>query len=244
MPYTCACFYHWSTRPWTVYNFLLRLWAQPFLVLVGEAASPPICLHSPSGTVSIWTFFVFVLQGTPHLGYFLALASQPCTIWKFPWVLCSVLESPFPYQCLQLFRRGFRSDQQLFSDSYRAIWIFCPVWSPWGYCSCIQVFDRLTSRLAELPWDLDCPSVSCDDRGSEISWLGLLWSCKKRPGKSDTCLPFHHIVTEKVSTGCFHSLQNDCFVAVFTNVQWGGEDKMEAILFFLNGIYVLMACAQ
>ena len=43
-----------------------------------------------------------------------------------------------------------------------------------GNCSCIQVFDRLTSRLAELPWDLDCPSVSCDDRGSEISWLGLL----------------------------------------------------------------------
>ena len=49
----------------------------------------------------------FVLQGIfQHLGYFLALASQPCSIWTVSRGLRSVLEVPFDGSMSPAFLEG------------------------------------------------------------------------------------------------------------------------------------------
>ena len=55
-----------------------------------------------------------------------------------------------------------------------------------GLCSCPWVFNHLTARIEALLWAIDCPSFTCDDRGSGIfGGTDFL-----RTGKSVPCLLF------------------------------------------------------
>ena len=179
--------YHRSTRPRTVYIFILRLSPQSFSGLVGEAASPTIFLLPHSGTAIICPLGCCLLLGLfQHLGYLIVIDSQLCPIWTYSWGIRSVLEVSLICQCLRRFWKGFWS--------CRGIFPVVPTWYGLsflsnflgGICSYLQFFDRLISRMAALTWDLPCPSFPCDDRGSKI----IGGTASLHPGKSDPWLLF------------------------------------------------------
>ena len=131
-------FYHQYTRPWMFYIYILCLSEQPFLGLVNEAASPPICLQPPSGASFVWPLGCFVLQILfQHLG-----------ISAKPWGLRSVLEGyPFGFKC-PMFSGGVSKVSNRFSFTFYSVWsaeVLSLAWSvdhPGGICSyfCVSLF--------------------------------------------------------------------------------------------------------
>ena len=152
-------FYHWSTRPRTVYIFVLRLSARPFTGLVDKAASNPVK-------------FTFVFWYGWHLpiGLFCFTRCIP-THWVFSWAgfsavsyILSVLEGPLISQRLGNFWRGFRSCQIFFSNRSHTIWIVCPVRYPWGSLL-LSPGCRLSDRLSR-----GFSPGSCSSLSSRFSW--------------------------------------------------------------------------
>ena len=143
----------------------------------------------------IWLFFI--LQVTPHLEYFIALASQPCTIWTFNLGIRSVLEGNFIYQCIKRLWRGFRSGHKFFPivPARSGLSILSNICG--DICSSHRVFDRLTTCLAALiipkflillgfiqSYRKDCSATVSDVTRSTLP--ALFFTC---------------IVTEKILTG-------------------------------------------
>ena len=99
--------YQFSTRPRTVWIFILRLSERPFSGLVGEAASPSIILHPPSGAAGIY----------PLLGFLLYELCSPT-----PWIFGNVTRS-------LLHNWGFHFNWLLFSQHFlrrlRRCWRTC-----------------------------------------------------------------------------------------------------------------------
>ena len=134
----------------TVFIFYFSLVRAALLGAARQGAPPPVSFL-PRLTQSDSVHYFFVLQGvSQHLGYLLALTSQPCPIWTITWRIRSVLEGPFEALCFGPFRRGSQSGQRLF--------ITVPAWAGLSilsnilgdFRSCCRVFDHLTAHLAAL----------------------------------------------------------------------------------------------
>ena len=167
-----ACFKHRSTFPQMVHIFLLHLSARSFSGLAREAYSPPIFFarllarqKSPIWVIKSYsTPWIFAWDGFSAMSHLEILIRDPFHSWG----VRSALEGPLVDQCLRRFQRGSQSCWWIFLvDTVRAD-LFVPYDIFWGTCSCLQVLNHLTARMAELPWYIACPSVSCGDRGSKI----------------------------------------------------------------------------
>ena len=95
-------------------QFFMGLSAQPFSRLVGDMASPTICLHLSSDMAYICLIGCLCLLSVfQHLVYLLALASYPHILWTYSRGIRYFLEGPLLSICLQNFRRGFQSCQRI-----------------------------------------------------------------------------------------------------------------------------------
>ena len=182
---------------------VLRLPAQPFSGLVGEADFSPLYLHPPSRVVGICPvlgFFCFTRCVVQNLG--LSEKSRG---------LLSVLEGSTLVIYLQIFRRRLQSCRRTwFSISTRSgleiiSWHFSFLFS------CHQVLQLFQPR---------CPfgsllGLSVQKGAPKIS-EGLLCYCKQCPGKSSPCLLLSFSCGKEVIGGIY-SLHCDgfSFVAIF-----------------------------
>ena len=99
-------FYHWSTRPWTAWIFILRLSVRPFSRLIGEVDYPPI-MFTPAfwrGIRVASRDFSFTKCIVQHLGYFFSAVSSLESLLRAH--LFSVLSM---VKYIRLFRRGFQN---------------------------------------------------------------------------------------------------------------------------------------
>ena len=180
--------YHQSTRTHTVYIFILRFSAIPFLGLVGEAASTPICVHPPSGAAGICPLGFFSVTRcipTPWIFY--------CTGFSAMSDLESLLRAPLhywgPFFVSDVFGGGPRLPE-FFSDPSRMSRIVCPICYPQGsplLYPGLQQSDR-SSRGASVGYCLSLSSLW--RKGIQSSSLGMTCNCKRLPRKFDPCLLF------------------------------------------------------
>ena len=94
---------------------------------------------------------IFVLQGVnQRLGYFLALSSPPCLIWKIAWGVRSVIDGPFNFSVQHFMVEASEFSATSSDFASNALWtgapemsvtllaisaqaVFnCPFWSLWG----------------------------------------------------------------------------------------------------------------
>ena len=77
----------------------------------------------------------------------------------------SVLEGTFVFN---VFRGGLEVVGKFFLVLPAQAGSFVPSGLHGGIHSCFWVFHRLTNPPAVLQWSLACPSVPCDDSGSDV----------------------------------------------------------------------------
>ena len=143
---------------------ILCLLAQPFLGLVGEADYPPVGFLPKLAWLDSTHFFKKQCV-SQQLGYFIALASQPCPIWTFPWGIRSVLEGIFIFTISLKFLSGFQSGQKILTivSARYGLSVLSNIFRKYPLFLTGPLFQRhlFLGALAFL-------SVSYDDRGSKI----------------------------------------------------------------------------
>ena len=74
--------------------FIFRLSARPFSESFSEVNAPSICFLPRLEHLDSPFYFCFKVIHQ-HPGYLIVLASQPCTVWKITWGICSILVGTF-----------------------------------------------------------------------------------------------------------------------------------------------------
>ena len=193
-------------RPQIVYIFILRLSAQPFLGLVGEAASPPIRLYPHSGAAGICPFkkITRCIQ-EPWIFARAGFSSGP----NIDNLLRSLLRSWGSFGCSisPTFLEGVLKLSGFFPivPAQSGVLILSNILG--GICSCCRYLT-----IWPLVWQSSCGILLVPQfpvvTGAQKFLEGLLWSI---PVNIITAFFFPRLTMEKALTVCFHSLQRAFF---------------------------------
>ena len=133
--------------------FILRLSVRPLLGLVGNTASPYMCLRLHFGAAVIWPLGFFYKVYSKHLGLLVKIESS-----------AAFLRVPLSVVFVRSFLgEDLKSPAIFLTDSAQSS-SYVPSDLPRGIWSCIQVSDNWNACLVAFFWDLDFP------KGSLYSW--------------------------------------------------------------------------